>query len=171
VIGEIGEIVGDGVYDPDAFVITGNVPVSSGPSRVYLAPVVLQRPDGTAAYAMRVFVVCFDSGAVFIFDPEVLAASGSLATPENVIYTGAGTGPFAMTFDPISPRCAVNYATEIDGKTPCPVPGAGYRFGHVANFTQSFVQMIDLDNTSAYAPQTFERIVFTLGQPTLPKGQ
>jgi hypothetical protein len=167
VIGEIGEVASNGYYDPDALVITGNVPVSSGPARVYLAPVVLPRPDGTAAYALRVFVVCFDAGAVFIFDPEVLAASGSLATPENVIYTGAGTGPFAMAFDPISPQCSVN---DTSGG-PCPVPGAGYRFGYIANFTQSFVQMIDLDNTSPYAAQTFEQVVFTLGQPTLPKGQ
>jgi hypothetical protein len=170
VIGEIGETAGDGSYDPDAFVITGNVPVSSGPSRVYLAPVVLPGPGGAPTYAMRVFVVCFDSGAIFIFDPEVLGASGALATPENVIYTGAGTGPFAMTFDPISPQCAVNYPTDSNGNN-CPVAGAGSRFAYVANFTQSFVQMIDLDGTSASAPKTFEQVVFTLGNPTQPKGQ
>ncbi len=41
-----------------------------------------------------------------------------------------------------------------------------YRFAYVASFTQSFVQVIDLDQTQP----TFENVVFTLGNPTPPKG-
>ena len=45
-----------------------------------------------------------------------------------------------------------------------------YRFAYVASFTQSYVQMIDLDQT-ATGGETFEHIVYTLGKPTPPKGQ
>jgi hypothetical protein len=46
-----------------------------------------------------------------------------------------------------------------------------YRFAYVASFTQSFVQMIDLDDSlPGISPQTYENVVFTLGQPTPPKG-
>jgi len=56
-----------------------------------------------------------------------------------------------------------------------------YRFGYLASFTNSYLQVIDLDDSlkmpvgapNAGAPnqQTFEQIVFTLGQLTSPKGQ
>jgi hypothetical protein len=39
-----------------------------------------------------------------------------------------------------------------------------YRFGYIASFTRSYVQAIDLDNTAM--PATFERVVFTLGDPS-----
>ena len=42
------------------------------------------------------------------------------------------------------------------------VPIAAYRFAYVASFTQSFVQVIDLDQRQS----TFENVVFTLGKPT-----
>jgi len=47
------------------------------------------------------------------------------------------------------------------------VPIKKYRFAYLASFRDSFVQVIDLDASS---PETFERVVFTLGQPTPPKG-
>jgi hypothetical protein len=47
-----------------------------------------------------------------------------------------------------------------------------YRFAYVANFTQSYLQLIDLDNSvPERSPSTFERVVFTFGLPTSPKGQ
>jgi hypothetical protein len=46
-----------------------------------------------------------------------------------------------------------------------------YRFGYVGSFTQSFVQLIDLDASTPSAQYTFQQVVFTLGKPTLPKGQ
>jgi hypothetical protein len=54
-----------------------------------------------------------------------------------------------------------------------------YRFAYVASFTDSYLQVIDLDDSVVEpcpgAPTescnvTFERPVFTLGLPTLPKG-
>jgi hypothetical protein len=187
VFGEIGETASDGSYDADQLVISGQAPVDVGASRVYVAPIL----DRDGHFEMRVFVVCFDSADVFVFDPEFLG-SGQNSTPEQVIYTGAGTGPFAMAFDPMPLECAaIGDPTSAAWKampgdpaypwrtTPCPpnpsqVPSSGvgpYRFGYIANFTQSFVQMIDLDASSPSAPYTFEQIVFTLGNPTLPKGQ
>jgi hypothetical protein len=97
--------------------------------------------------------VCFDSNEIVVYDPDAGAQ-------EKVINVGAG--PFAMAFDPF--RMAdvgeQNLATQA---------AHPYRFAYVASFTQSYVQMIDLDNSQS--PETFENIVFTLGQPTLPKGQ
>jgi hypothetical protein len=57
-----------------------------------------------------------------------------------------------------------------------------YRFGYLATFTDSYLQVIDLDDslspppspTSAGAParsqETYESVVFTFGNPTPPKG-
>jgi hypothetical protein len=177
VVGEIGELSSDGSYDPDALVITGNAPVDFGPAKVYLAPII----DQWGLYELRVFVVCFDAAEIFIYDPEDLAANGSNATPQGFIQTGPGTGPFAMAFDPMPLDCVA----VADPKSPawnaqpgdkawpwrtsaCP---STYRFGYVASFTQSFVKMIDLDASKPSAPFTFQQVVFTLGKPTLPKGQ
>jgi len=154
-VGDVGVTQGiDASYNPDRLVIHTSVPLSAGPSRVYLAPVV----DRDGAYALRVFVVCFDSATIFVYDPE----GGVL---ENVIRVAPG--PFALAFDPFT-------LDEVAQHAPVPVDqrDAGirrYRFGYVASFTQSFVQIIDLDNAVAN-PITYERVVFTLGRPTNPKG-
>ena len=170
VIGEIGEpsISGDATYDPDRLVVYKNIPLTFGPSRVYLAPIVDQ--DGN--YALRLFIVCFDSSAIFVFDPD----SGLV---ENIIRVGQG--PFAMAFDPFD-------VADVAARKPVPgdtarYPGnltlKRYRFAYVASFTQSHVQVIDLDNSQVHEPcattqaqpsSTFERVVYTLGKPTLPRG-
>jgi hypothetical protein len=82
---------------------------------------------------------------------------------ENVI--DVGPGPFAMAFDPFTMDEVATHGSAKDPNRKSP-----YRFAYVASFTQSFVQMIDLDN-SQQTSETFERVVFTLGQPTPPKGQ
>jgi hypothetical protein len=169
VIGEIGEpsASGDGTYDPDRLVILGNIPLSFGPSKVYLAPIV----DGTGRYALRVFIVCFDSAQIFVYDPDA-------AVVENVI--SVGPGPFAMAFDPFdwgqvfgqSPPALVQDDSRYDPSLHL----KRYRFAYVASFTQSFVQVIDLDdsihldNSIPSGSTTFETVVFTLGKPTAPKG-
>jgi len=156
-IGEIGgpPPSGLGTYDPDRLVLTGNWPLPIGPSNVYLAPII----DPNGNFALRVFIVCFDASQIVVWDPDAEAV-------ETVIDVGAG--PFAMTFDPFS-------MTDVGEHNPAPPPPAPnqprpYRFAYVASFTQSYVQMIDLDNSQPTA-ETFENVVFTLGQPTLPKGQ
>jgi hypothetical protein len=158
VLGEIGEpsAAGDGTYDADRLVVFGDVPLSFGPSRLYLAPIVDQ--DGN--YALRVFIVNFDSATVVVYDPDANQI-------ENIIHVGVG--PFAMAFDPFSiDDVALKKHVDPDPRGPA---GAllKYRFAYVASFTNSFVQAIDLDNSRA-DKSTFERVVFTLGAPTSPKG-
>jgi len=156
-VGEVGgTATATGEYNPDQVVVHTEIPLTAGPSRVYLAPVVER--DG--AYALRVFVVCFDSATVFVIDP----ASNTL---ENVIRVGVG--PFAMAFDPFSMEdVATHKKVEIDPREPSGQLRR-YRFAYLASFTNSFVQIIDLDNAQPN-PATYERIVFTLGRPTAPKG-
>jgi hypothetical protein len=148
-----------------------------------LAPIV----DASGRYALRVFVVCFDSNEIIVYDPD----AGRI---ENVINTGPG--PFAIAFDPFSlDDVATRSPVEVDPRqrvelnTPAgkqvtfaangPASLKRYRFAYVASFTYSYLQVIDLDDSvvepcAADATQscnvTFERPVFALGQPTPPKG-
>jgi DNA-binding beta-propeller fold protein YncE len=48
------------------------------------------------------------------------------------------------------------------------LPLPKYRYAYVASFTNSYVQVIDLDNFDSKS--TFETVVYTLGTPTVPKG-
>jgi hypothetical protein len=191
---------GDGTYDPDQLHLTASVPVLAGPSRLYLAPIV----DATGHYALRLFVVCYDSAVVFVFDPDQVEALGQLAVPEAVLYVGPG--PFAMAFDPFCgglvdasgkatpSRCGPDepfgdvalsevhagepaFLVPADPKLPAGV--RAYRFAYLTSFTQSYLQVIDLDDSPQPPPgqsapprsqRTFEQIVYTLGKPTPPKG-
>jgi len=125
---------------------------------LYLAPVV----DRDGRYALRLFIVCFDSAVVFVYDPE----AGAI---ENIIHVGAG--PFAMAFDPFDMEdVALRKTVPTDDARS---PGTGlkkYRFAYVASFTNSFMQVLDLDNNRPGHENTYETIVFTLGTPTAPKG-
>ena len=156
-IGDVGgEATGADAYNPDRLVIHTTIPLSAGPSKLYLAPVV----ESDGAYALRVFAVCFDSATIFVFNPDTNQV-------ENVIRVGLG--PFAMAFDPFDiNEVAVHALAPYDPR----VPGTGlrrYRFGYLASFTNSFVQVIDLDNAQVDRA-SFERVVFTLGRPQRPKG-
>jgi hypothetical protein len=154
-VGEVGLTEGvDGTYDQDRLMIHTAVPLSAGPSSVYLAPVV----DRDGAYALRVFVICFDSSTVYVYDPDIDEV-------ESVIRVGPG--PFALAFDPFTLDDVATHAqVPIDARDQ---NLRRYRFAYLASFTQSFVQVIDLDN-AVPNPATFERIVYTLGRPTNPKG-
>jgi hypothetical protein len=161
VVGEVGQPSGtnDGTYDPDRLVITGLIPLLQGPSKVFLAPIV----DKSGRYALRVFVVCFDTNTIFVLDPN--APPGSQL--ESTITTGVG--PFAMAFDPFNLNDVAVNATVPPDPRQDPLALKRYRFAYVASFNQSYVQVIDLDQ-SAPSQQTFEKIVYTLGKPTPPKG-
>jgi hypothetical protein len=168
IVGTIGAPSGsgDGTYDPDLFQSKGNIPLPVGPSKVYLAPVIMHMADGTPHYQLELFVVCFDSSTIFVIDPD--DAFNLLLSPIGIITTGAG--PYAIAFDPFSLEdAATNAVVPPDtrqGANPALLP---YRFAYVASFTQSFVQMIDLD-LNAPEGGSFP-IVYTLGKPTPPKGQ
>jgi hypothetical protein len=170
VVGEVGSVDPvSGIYDPDDFIPSGNsIPLLAGPSKVYLAPIVNVQNQ----YELRVFVVNFDSSTISIIDP----AHPDVALVDT-IYTGPG--PFAMAFDPFSlnqvatnalDRVATNDPKNPKGLDPRQDPRLNlkpYRFAYVASFNQSFVQVIDLDQSEP----TYESVVFTLGKPTPPKGQ
>ena len=150
-IGELGgSTTAENNFDPDRLLLHATIPLSAGPSKLYLAPVV----EADGALALRVFAVCFDSATIFVYNPDTEQV-------ENVIRTGLG--PFAMAFDPFSFEDVAenNIVESADGIR-------RYRFGYLASFTNSFIQVLDLDN-GGRSP-TFERVVFTLGQPTNPKG-
>ncbi len=126
---------------------------------MYLAPIV----DRTGHYALRVFVVCFDAAQIFIYDPDA-------GRVENVV--NVGPGPFAMGFDPFDLKdVAEQVPVPPDPRQDPSLNLKRYRFAYLASFTQSFVQVIDLDDSiPSSSDTTFERIVFTLGLPTNPKG-
>jgi hypothetical protein len=159
ILGEVGEPTGrgDGSYNEDALAVFGSVPLSVGPSRVYVAPIV----DKDGNYSLRVFVVCFDAQQIYVYDPDAAAVEAIIPM---------GLGPFAMAFDPFD----INDVALHKG-VPQDVRDANlnlkkYRFAYVASFTDSFVQIIDLDNSLA-DKSTFETVVYTLGSPKVPKGQ
>jgi len=157
VIGQVGQPVRGGGYDPDAFALTALVPMPNGPSGVYLAPIV----DQAGRYELRVFVVCFDSNIVWVFDPDAGAFENTIAT---------GLGPYAMAFDPFDLTQVATHATvPIDPRQPADLALKRYRFAYVASFTHSNLQVIDLDDSMS-SQQTFESVVYTLGKPTPPKG-
>jgi hypothetical protein len=161
-VGTVGQVLPDGTYDPDLLVLDGNVPLTDGPSKVYLAPIVRG-----GQYELRLFVLCYDTNSIFVYDPADL--TNPTAAPEIIIPTGPG--PFALTFDPFSLEQVV---TDIATGTPVPQDTRvmdltlnRYRFAYVASFRDSFLQVIDLDQSNLL---TYGSVVFTLGQPTPPKG-
>lgn len=157
-IGTLGQEGVDGaLYDPDLLSIKTSVPLSFGPSRVYLAPVV--ETDGT--YGLRVFVVCFDASVIYVFDPNS-------NTVENIIRVG--DGPFAMAFDPFDiGDVAKGNAVPFDSVS---TTVRRFRFAYVAIFRNSHVQVLDLDNSvpKIAGKYTYQQIVYNLGEPTAPKG-
>jgi hypothetical protein len=160
----------NGEYEADQLSIGSQPGIpDAGPSRVYLAPII----DADGDYRLRVFVVCFDGNAIDVFDPDTGQEEASISV---------GAGPFAMTFDPYDPvdvalRAHVQPAsgpltetfTPEPGGKPVAIPLPKYRFAYVASFTNSYVQVIDLDNSEP-SKATFESVVYTLGTPSVPKG-
>jgi hypothetical protein len=152
----------DSSYDPDSLAFSENVPLLAGVSRVYMAPIV----NAAGNYEMRVFVVAFDSNTVFVYNPNT----------GEVDRIPVGNGPFALAFDPFSLEdVALGRPVLGDPRHPdspeatTPLGLKTYRFAYVASFTNSYVQVIDLDD-SRVNKTTFETVVYTVGNPTIPKG-
>jgi hypothetical protein len=145
-----------GTYNPDLATFTGSVPMPAGPSAVKLAPVI----DASGNLALRVFVVCFDSNEIIDYDPDQERI-------EAVIHVGVG--PFALTFDPFDfTDAAVGKHVDIDPRD-ADIGLKKYRFAYVGSFTQSYMQVIDLDNSTP-DKNTWATVVYTVGVPTPPKG-
>lgn len=126
----------------DELRFSSSVPLPVGPSRVYLAPIV----DEQGLLRRRLFVSSFDSASFVVIDPETLRTEGTVHT---------GRGPYTAAFD--------GFDASFAAGAPSP---ANYRFAYVASFTQSFIQVLDLDRRSP----TYLRVVYTLGTPHSPKG-
>ncbi|MGH7296040.1 MAG: YncE family protein [Polyangiaceae bacterium] len=162
VVGAIGQQLPGGLYDPDALSFVGNVSLNAGPSRLFLAPIV----DQNGNYELKLFVVCYDSNEIFVYDPDDLHDPTG-AAPELIIPTGSG--PYALAFDPFSfSDAALGAAVPVDPRQPPALALKRYRFAYIASFTHSYVQVIDLDQTNL---ETYGNVVFTLGKPVPPKGQ
>lgn len=154
-VAELGERtdLNDGSYASDSLRFIDAIPVPAGVSRLQLAPIV----DRDGALALRLFAVCFDSSAVVVIDPETRQL-------ERILRVGRG--PAALAFDPFDMAAAIRHDVVPRDEN----GDLTYRFGYLASFTESFIQVIDLDRSDPTSP-TFEKVVFTLGDPTAPKSE
>jgi hypothetical protein len=132
-VGEIGFI--DGVAQPPQ--ISDSIPLPYGPSRVVLGKVL----DETGQPVTRVFVICFDSRRIGIYNPE-------LRLVETWVITGRG--PHGLVVD-VGPR---------ESNAP------RYALGYVAHFTDSYVGVVQLDQRQ---PHTYGQMVVTLGKASPPR--
>lgn len=80
-----------------------NVPLTAGPSRVVVGDVLVD--DGTAEgrRERRVFVLCFDSNVIYVYDP-------ARERLETEIFTGRG--PHSLAFDGQRPVAYVGHFTD-----------------------------------------------------------
>jgi hypothetical protein len=84
-----------------------SIPLSYGPSRVVVGRVKTHTADPPGdnrnGYRTRVFVICFDSRQVFVYDPEA-------GRVESIIRTGRG--PHAIAMDPTGPIAYLAHFTD-----------------------------------------------------------
>lgn len=98
-----------------------NVPLTAGPSRAIVGHVT----DENGLRKRRIFVLCFDSSLIFVYDPERRSI-------ETEIFTGRG--PYSMAFDDKDPERPMAY---------------------VGHFTDSFIGVVSLDRRSPRTYGTF----------------
>jgi len=90
---------------------TDSLPLTLGPSRVILgkvrvpsnAPEATPDPSGNYVLEPRVFVVCFDSRKIFVYDPARRLIESTVST---------GRGPFAMAVDEARGRAYLAHFTD-----------------------------------------------------------
>jgi DNA-binding beta-propeller fold protein YncE len=91
------------------------VPLSVGASRLVVGRI----KDRMGALRTRVFIVCFDSRVIFVYDPEARRIEGE-------IRTGRGPQPIVMDPNP-----------------------AMFPLAYVGHFTDSYIGVVDLDQSHA----------------------
>ncbi len=157
IVGQVGQpSTLESSYNADLVTFTDTIPMPPGPSAVKIAPVI----DQAGNYALRVFVVCFDSNEIIDYDPDQKLI-------EAVIPVGLG--PFALAFDPFDyTAAALGKHVDVDPRD-ADLGIKKFRFAYVGSFTQSYMQVLDLDN-SATDKSTWATVVYTVGVPTPPKG-
>jgi hypothetical protein len=119
-----------------------SVPMTAGPSRVFVGNVI----DRNGKLARRVFVVCFDSRRIFVYDPSNPIPGHGF---ETQIITGRGPHAFALD---------VNLDRDDDTKT--------YAYAYVGHFSDSYIGVVDLDQRHS---STYGTIVLSVGQRTPPR--
>jgi hypothetical protein len=113
-----------------------NVPLQAGPSRVVIGSVRVPDGKGGTRAEGRIFVICFDSRQIFVYDPT---GDGRI---ESVIRTGRG--PHSLVVD------------ETRG------------LGYVGHFTDSYIGVIDLDQSHV---RTYGKMILSVGAPVAPRAQ
>jgi hypothetical protein len=113
-----------------------SVPLTYGASRLEVGSVV--EDDGS--FGTRVFAVCFDARAVFVFDP---------ARDEIETTIRTGRGPHDVAVD-----------SGIDES------GDAYSYLYVGHFTDSYLGIVGLDRRR---PTTYGQMIASLGTPNPPQ--
>lgn len=115
----VGQIRTSEGSTPELPVFYDNVPLTAGPSRVVVGHVTAVDPEtGEVGVETRIFVLCFDSSLIFVYDPVRRRI-------ETEIFTGRG--PYSMAFDDKDPERPMAY---------------------VGHFTDSFIAVLSLDQRS-----------------------
>ncbi len=117
-----------------------SIPMTAGPSRVFVGNVI----DTKGALVPRVFIVCFDSRRIFVFDP-----ASETDDFETVIVTGRGPHAFALD-------------VSRDEAT----PANSYAYAYIGHFSDSYIGVIDLDQRHT---STYGTFVLSVGQRTPPR--
>jgi DNA-binding beta-propeller fold protein YncE len=137
----------------DSVYFYDSVPLSQGPSRIYVAQVW----DPIAGVARtRVFAVCFDARLIYVYDPDARAM-------EAVIQTGRG--PTALAFDPLlglDPTTHAALGSRMPGSADPPVSAA---YAYLSHFTDSYIGVLDLDMSHS----SYLSIIGSVGVPMPPR--
>lgn len=93
-----------GGEDPEALISAlpqfyDNIPLTSGPSRVEMGYVI----DKQGERSLRVFVLCFDSALVYVYDPERRVIESEIRT---------GRGPYSIAFDSEAGLAFIGHFTD-----------------------------------------------------------
>jgi hypothetical protein len=115
-----------------------SIPMTAGPSRVFVGNVI----NRNGQLERRVFVICFDSRRIFVYDPAERRFETQIVT---------GRGPHAFALD-------VNLDLQDDTKT--------YAYAYVGHFSDSYIGVVDLDQRHA---SSYGTIVLSVGQRTPPR--
>jgi DNA-binding beta-propeller fold protein YncE len=125
------------------------LPVSLGASRVVVGKVL----DKAGTPVVRVFVICFDLKQIFVYDPVAKRF-------ETVINTGRGPQAFATDVDDGTA------SSSASGDAGAPSGIGRYAYGYIAQFTDSYIAVVDLDQRHT---QTYGQVVLNIGNPVPPR--
>ena len=118
-------------YFYDAF------PMPTGPSRILVGQII----NEAGSLETRIFVVCFDSRRVAIYDPVRRDVEAWITT---------GRGPQAITLDVLAPDSN----------------NEGHAYAFLGHFTDSYVGIVELDRRRG---RSYSNIILSLGSATPPR--